>query len=167
VADSVVPRLKSGAPATSPVRVWPEMRAFLWVALSVFCISVLAQLFFISMVHYSVREFFSQARRSEMFLMTTCINLVNGCFAGYLACRMKLRERRWRARQQEVTGYLNHHVRNALSSIQYAAIRTNDAKSIAICNESVRRIVDALATAETGIPHNDEFIQFQERLKAS
>jgi hypothetical protein len=153
--------------ANAIIELWSETRAFLVVALSVFTISVFAQLFFIRMMHASLAEFFVVHKRTEMFLMTTSINLVNGLIAGYLASRAKSREHRWRARQQEVTGYLNHHVRNALCSIQYAASITKDVKAIETCNESVKRIVDALKAAENGIPQTDEFRRFQQKLKVS
>jgi hypothetical protein len=167
IADSVMTHVrKERQPGDPTVDYWGETRAFVWVALSVFAISVFAQLVFIRMMHPTLADFFGLRRRTEMFLMTTAINLVNGFVAGYLAMRVKNRDRRWRARQREVNGYLNHHVRNALSSIQYAASCTKDQKAIDTCNESIRRIVSALATAEKGIPQNDEFRQFQERLKA-
>ena len=167
IADSVMTHVAKDRLSGDPsVDYWGETRAFLWVAISVFAISVFAQFVFIRMMHPSLADFFSMHRRTEMFLMTASINLVNGFVAGYLAMRAKNRERRWRARQKEVAGYLNHHVRNALSSIQYAALRTKDEKAIDTCSESIRRIVNALATAEKGIPQDDEFRQFQERLKA-
>jgi hypothetical protein len=168
IAESVMVRIAGERRAESScLNIWKEMRAFLWVAIAVFAISVFAQLLFIRMMHTSFADFFSQPRRTEMFLMTTCINLVNGFIAGYLALRAKHRERRWRVRHQEVTGYLNHHVRNALCSIQYVASSTENEKVVQTCNDSVRRIVEALVTAEKGIPQDDEFRQFQRRLKVS
>jgi hypothetical protein len=119
------------------------------------------------MMHPSFADFFSRPIRTEMFLLTTSINLVNGFIAGYLALWAKYREHRWRARQREVSGYLNHHVRNALCSIQLAASTTDDPKTIQTCNESIKRIIDALKTADSGIPREDEFRRFQERMKVS
>lgn len=168
VAESVMTRVsRSKRVGRAALDLWDSARAFLWVAVAVFTISVFAQLFFICMMHPSLTEFFSNARRTDMFLMTTAINLVNGFVAGYLAMRAKHREHRWRVRHQEVTGYLNHHVRNALCSIQYAASSTKDQTVVRTCNDSIRRIVDALVTAEKGIPQDDAFLKFQERRKVS
>jgi hypothetical protein len=168
IADSVIMRVsRRRRVAAAAINVWTETRAFLLVALSVFTISVFAQLVFIRMMHPSLTDFFVVHKRTEMFLMTTSINLVNGLIAGYLASRIKSREHHWRTRQQEMTGYLNHHVRNAMCSIQYAALCTKNEQAIDTCNESVRRIVDALKTAENGIPQTDEFRQFQQKLKVS
>jgi hypothetical protein len=168
VAGGVVSQIaKRDRTAVKPLDAWSETRAFIWVALAVFTISVFAQLLFIRMTHASFADFFSQPRRTDMFLMATSINLVNGFVAGYLASRAKNRERRWRVRQQEMTGYLNHHVRNALVSIQYAASCTKDDRVVNTCNKSIRRIVDALTTAERGIPQDDEFRTFQQPRKVS
>jgi hypothetical protein len=168
VIDSVVTQASKRRRATNAVlNIWQETRSFIWVALAVFAISVFAQLVFIRLNHASFREFFALHRRAEMFVLTASINLVNGFIAGYLAMRVKYREHHWRARQQEVTGYLNHHVRNALCSIQFAASCTKDEMAIQTCNESIKRIVDALKAAENGIPREDEFLQFQERRKVS
>jgi hypothetical protein len=169
IADSVISRVaanKRGSRGSVP-NVWAEVRTFLWVALSVFTISVFAQLVFVRMMHPSFADFFARPIRTEMFLLTTSINLVNGFIAGYLALWAKYREHRWRARQREVSGYLNHHVRNALCSIQLAASTTDDPKTIQTCNESIKRIIDALKTADSGIPREDEFRRFQERMKVS
>jgi hypothetical protein len=166
VTDSVVERATKES-NDQVLRVWAEVRAFVWVALAVFAISVFAQLVFARMMHPSFREFFALHRRAEMFVMTTCLNLVNGFIAGYLAMRVKYREHHWRTRHEEVTGYLNHHVRNALCSIQFAAACTEDETAIHTCNESIKRIVNALKAAENGIPPEDEFLRFQERLKVS
>lgn len=140
---------------------------FVSVALAVFVLSVAAQMFFIYMTHPSFAEFFSMPRRTDMFLVTTGINLVNAIVAGLLARRAKLKEQRWQAHHDEVTGYLNHHVRNGLTAIQLAASCTKDQRVVGVCNESVQRIVKALVTAENGIPQDDEFLKFQNGERAA
>lgn len=137
-------------------------RTFVSVALTVFVVSVAAHLAGIRMMHESLAYFFSGARRTEMFLLAAGVNLLNALVAGWLAHRAKVKEERWQARHEELTGYLNHHVRNGLCSIQLAASCTKDQNVVRICNESVERIVSALVTAQEGIPQDDEFLRFQQ-----
>jgi hypothetical protein len=142
-------------------------RTFVSVGIAVFVVSVAAQLACIRIMHESFAQFFSAPRRTEMFLMTSAVNLVNATIAGWLAHRAKVKDERWQARHQELTGYLNHHVRNGLCSIQLAASCTKDQNVVSICNESVQRIVNALVTAQEGIPQDDEFLRFQQDRAAS
>ncbi|MCU1305466.1 MAG: hypothetical protein JWN45_161 [Acidobacteriaceae bacterium] len=74
---------------------------------------------------------------------------INSLVAGYLVYRIRkirgsLKIKEEQEREQE--RFLNHHVRNALSSLQYAAHVTSDDKIIETCESAIERIVWALSS---------------------
>ncbi len=138
-------------------------RHFVTVALIVFLFSVTAELICIGLFPGSFVRWVEQPRRDWLVAAIIIVNLLNATLAGWLSSRMRKTAELWRMserRRHETAGYLNHHVRNALSVIQYAAYQTKDPIAIGRCNQAVDRIVRALVTAEEGIPEDDEFRTF-------
>jgi len=79
--------------------------------------------------------------------LTMAWNAGAGFFAGWFAMKSFDRERERRkniAERLKMIGDLNHHVRNALQSIQLSAYSTQDQEIIASVGDSVQRIEWAL-----------------------
>jgi hypothetical protein len=79
--------------------------------------------------------------------LSTAWNAVAGFAAGWFAMKTFDRERERRrniAERLKMIGDLNHHVRNALQSIQLSAYSTQDQEIIASVGDSVQRIEWAL-----------------------
>jgi hypothetical protein len=79
--------------------------------------------------------------------LTMAWNAVAGFAAGWFAMKTFDRERERRrniAERLKMIGDLNHHVRNALQSIQLSAYSTQDQEIIASVGDSVQRIEWAL-----------------------
>ena len=90
-------------------------------------------------------KFFNGHRRPRQ--LTTIFNAVAGFAAGWFAMKTFDRERERRrniAQRLKMIGDLNHHVRNALQSIQLSAYSTQDQEIIASVGDSVQRIEWAL-----------------------
>jgi hypothetical protein len=84
-------------------------------------------------------------KRSSRLLMAW--NAAAGFAAGWIAMRALDTERERRksiAQRLKMIGDLNHHVRNALQSIQFSAYSTQDQEIIASVGDSVQRIEWAL-----------------------
>ena len=129
------------------------------IAALVFAFSVLAELLSIHIVLGSVEAWLYHPRRLLLLTSMFAVNLLNAAVAGYLAYRMRHAEQRCDRNERErlvASRYLNHHVRNALSAIQYAACLTKDEYAVRICEGSIARIVRALTTADRGVPESDE-----------
>ena len=85
--------------------------------------------------------------RRERPKLTMAWNATAGFVAGWLAMKSFDRERERRrhiAERLKMIGDLNHHVRNALQSIQLSAYSTQDQAIIASVGDSVQRIEWAL-----------------------
>jgi hypothetical protein len=115
----------------------------------VFLGGVSLELILIGMLPGSFKSWFALPDRPSEFAARIGMQLINALVAGYLAYRvrkirgsMKLKEEE--AKEQE--RFLNHHVRNALSSLQYAAHVTSDEKIIETCESAIERIVWALSS---------------------
>ncbi len=79
--------------------------------------------------------------------LTMAWNATAGFFAGWFAMKSLDRERERRKNIEDrlkMIGNLNHHVRNALQSIQLSAYSTQDQEIIASVGDSVQRIEWAL-----------------------
>src|SRR4051812_41795409 len=90
-------------------------------------------------------KFFNGRRRPRQ--LTMAWNAVAGFAAGWFAMKSLDRERERRkniAERLKMIGDLNHHVRNALQSIQLSAYSTHDQEIIASVGDSVQRIEWAL-----------------------
>ena len=86
-------------------------------------------------------------RRGRAPKLTMAWNAVAGFAAGWFAMKSIDRERERRkniAERLKMIGDLNHHVRNALQSIQLSAYSTHDQEIIASVGDSVQRIEWAL-----------------------
>jgi len=130
-------------------------RPFLQIAGPVLAFSVLTELLCIQLVRGPVLQWLERPHRAVLFASFVVVNLVNALFAGWLATRVKETEALWKEsehRRHEVSGYLNHNIRNALSAIQFAAYITKDPKTIKICDQATARIVNSLKAAEQGLP---------------
>jgi hypothetical protein len=89
-------------------------------------------------------------RRGWLLLFMITVTLLNAAVAAYfshLAAREELLRRQREEQVQQTADFLNHHVRNALTGVQYAAHLTNDPAVIRICDEAVARITNALVAA--------------------
>ena len=124
------------------------------VALSVFAFSVTTELLCIKILRGSLIDWLNHPHRQLLLLSLILVNLLNAATAMYFSSRavraevsLKLRERK----QEEIGIYLNHHLRNALSIVQNAAFLTNDEKTIKLCDEAVRRMVEILVSTEAGV----------------
>jgi hypothetical protein len=92
-----------------------------------------------------VEKLSKHSKRSSKVL--TAWNAIAGFAAGWMAMKMieGARERRKNIAQRlKMIGDLNHHVRNALQSIQLSAYSTQDQAIIASVGDSVQRIEWAL-----------------------
>ena len=90
-------------------------------------------------------KFFARKRRPRQ--LTVVWNATAGFLAGWFAMKSFDRERERRkniAERLKMIGDLNHHVRNALQSIQLSAYSTHDQEIIASVGDSVQRIEWAL-----------------------
>jgi hypothetical protein len=86
-------------------------------------------------------------RKERPRQLTTAWNAGAGFVAGWFAMKSFDRERERRknmAERLKMIGELNHHVRNALQSIQLSAYSTQDQEIIASVGDSVQRIEWAL-----------------------
>lgn len=129
------------------------------IAALVFLSSGVAELLSIHILRGSVEAWLYHPRRFLLLTSILAVNVANAVVAGYLAYRMgRAEQRRERSERERLVAsrYLNHHVRNALSAIQYAASLTKDEYAMRICQDSIGRIVRALITADRGVPESDE-----------
>jgi len=84
-----------------------------------------------------------------LFLFT--VNFFNAAVAAYFSYLAAREDRLRREREQQIqqtASFLNHHVRNALTGVQYAAYLTGDPSVIQICDEAIARITGALTVAQ-------------------
>ena len=126
-------------------------RQALLIAGFVFACSTVAEFLSIDVMAGSFGSWIHHPRRMVLFATMLIVNLTNAAVAGYLATRMRKAQLGWKAsehQRQVTTRYVNHHVRNALSALQYAAFLTRNDQAIEICNESISRIVTALKVAD-------------------
>lgn len=134
-------------------------RKAIQIAVLVFGFSAVAELLSIHIVLGSVEAWLYHPRRFLLLTSMLAVNLLNAVVAGYLAYRMRNAEQLCDLNERErlvTSRYLNHHVRNALSAIQYAAYLTKDEYAVSVCAEAIARIVRALTTADRGVPETDE-----------
>jgi len=121
------------------------------VAGLVFSFSALAELATIQLMYGSLSPWINHPKRSVVLISVLAIDVFNAVIAGLLALavqRSTLLRRQTEESKREMSKYLNHHVRNALCSVQYATHRTSDQQAIQICDEAIHRIVEALAASE-------------------
>lgn len=140
-------------------------RQELCIAAFVFTCSAVAELLTVHLVTGSISVWLDHPRRLAVLAIMLVVNLLNAVVAGYLASAMRDANLRWHSSEEErrfTSEYVNHHVRNALTSLQYAAYLTQDAKVMGICDESIARIVTALVAADHGIPQTDQLRKFNE-----
>ncbi|MCU1284576.1 MAG: hypothetical protein JWO13_926 [Acidobacteriales bacterium] len=119
------------------------------VGLGVFSVGVSLELLLIALLPGSFAAWFALPDRPIEFAARICMQAVSGIVCGYLAHRagQMLRSLKIKEQQaQEQERFLNHHVRNALSSLQYAAHLTKDVETIETCDSAVERIVWALSS---------------------
>ena len=124
------------------------------IALSVFAFSVTAELACIKILRGSLSDWLNHPHRRLLLLSLILVNLLNAVTSMYFCSRtvraevsLRLRERK----QEQVSVYLNHHLRNALSIVQNAAFLTNDEQTVKQCDEAVERIVSVLVSHEAGL----------------
>jgi hypothetical protein len=125
----------------------------LLVAGFVFACSAVAELLSIDIMAGSFGSWVHHPRRMVLLATMVVVNLTNAVVAGYLVSRMRQAQLAWKQsehQRQAASHYLNHHVRNALSALQYSAFLTKNDQAIEICNESISRIVAALIAADSG-----------------
>ncbi len=124
------------------------------IAFSVFVFSVATELLCIRMLRGSLSDWLHHPHRLLLLLSMVLVNLVNAATAMYVGSRavraevrLKLREQK----QQQMSVYLNRHLRDALSTVQNASFLTNDEQTIKLCREAVTRIAHVLVSAEAGL----------------
>jgi hypothetical protein len=119
------------------------------IGVCVFLIGVALELVLIALLPGSFAGWFALPDRSYEFAARIAMHVVGALVAGFLVHRirkirgsLKVKEEQERERER----FLNHHVRNALSSLQYAAHVTSDEKIIETCESAIERIVWALSS---------------------
>jgi hypothetical protein len=119
------------------------------IGVCVFLVGVALELVLIGLLPGSFSAWFARPDHPFEFAARIGMHLINGLVAGYLSHRirkirgsLKVKEEQERERES----FLNHHVRNALSSLQYAAHVTSDEKIIETCESAIERIVWALSS---------------------
>lgn len=124
------------------------------VAVSVFAFSVTTELLCVKILRGSLIDWLNHPHRQLLLLSMILVNLLNAATAMYFCSRavraevrLNLRERK----QAQVSVYLNHHLRNALSIVQNAAFLTNDEQTIKLCDDAVTRIVQVLVSVEADL----------------
>ena len=124
------------------------------IAISVFTFSVATELLCIRLLRGSLSEWLDHPHRQMLLLSMILVNLVNAATAMYVSSRavraevrLKLRERK----QEQMSLYLNRHLRDALSTVQNASFLTNDEQTLRLCGEAVSRIAQVLVSAEAGL----------------
>ncbi len=124
------------------------------VAVSVFAFSVTAELLCIKILRGSLTDWLNHPHRELLLASMILVNLLNAVTAMYFSSRavtaevsLKLREKK----QEQISVYLNHHLRNALSVVQNAAFLTNDEQTIRLCDDAVTRIVQVLVSTEADL----------------
>lgn len=126
-------------------------RVSLLIGLLVFFFSTTAELAAIQMIHGSLLAWMQHPRRLAVLTTSLAINLLNALIAALLVYWIQQKVfllRRSEQEKHEIAKYLNHHVRNALCSLQYATYGTGDKQAIRICDQAIARIVHALVDAE-------------------
>jgi hypothetical protein len=121
------------------------------VAALVFGFSALAELATIQLMYGSLEPWIHHPKRSVVLATVLAINLFNAVIAALLAVaaqKSTLLRKQTEESKREMSKYLNHHVRNALCSLQYATHRTRDPQAIQMCDQAITRIVEALAASE-------------------
>lgn len=124
------------------------------VAGLVFGFSALAELATIELMYGSLSPWIHHPKRSVVLLTVLAINFFNAVIAALLAVaaqRSFLLRKQTEQNKREMTKYLNHHVRNALCALQYATHRTCDQQAIQICDQAIKRIVEALTASEARV----------------
>jgi hypothetical protein len=119
------------------------------VGVSVFTIGVILEVVLIATLPVDMADWFAQGDHPLRFSVRIGMHLINAIFAGYLVryAQMNLALRKKKERQQlRQEEFLNHHVRNALSSLQYAAYLTSDQRVMETCDSAIERIVWALSS---------------------
>lgn len=72
-------------------------------------------------------------------------NFVEGLVIGLVVFQLnRLREQRMERRMREI-GFLNHHIRNAMQTIELAATEIGDARQRVAVDVSVRRVIETLS----------------------
>ncbi len=131
------------------------------VAFTVFAFSVTAELLCIEILRGSLTDWLNHPHRQLLLVSMILVNLLNAATAMYFCSRavraevsLRLRERK----QEQVSLYLNHHLRNALSIVQNAAFLTNDEQTIKLCDDAVTRIVQVLVSTEADLTDPSAFL---------
>jgi hypothetical protein len=102
----------------------------------------------------ALAEWLHYPHRLFLFPSLIVVNVLNAATAMYFssrAVRAELRLRINEIRQRQIGVYLNQHLRNALTVVQNAAFLTNDAQTIQLCDDAVKRIITVLVSAESGL----------------
>jgi hypothetical protein len=131
---------------------------FLHVAVLVFGSTIAAELLAFEVIYPgSTLDLLHHPARFWLLLFLFTVNLFNATVAAYFSHRAAREELLRRQREQQIqhaNSFLNHHVRNALTGVQYAAYLTDDPSVIQICDEAVSRITGALVAAEHDMAAN-------------
>jgi hypothetical protein len=132
---------------------------FVHTAILVFGSTIAAELLAFEVIYPgSTLDLLRHPARFWLLLFLFVVNLFNATLAAYfshLAAKEELLRRQREQQIQEASSFLNHHVRNALTGVQYAAYLTDDPSVIQICDEAISRITGALVTAERNLSANE------------
>jgi hypothetical protein len=125
---------------------------FLHVAALVFGSTIAAELLAFEVIYPgSTLDLLHHPARFWLLLFLFTVNLLNAVVAAYFSYLAAKEDRLRREREQQIqqtASFLNHHVRNALTGVQYAAYLTDDRAVMQICDEAIARITGALTIAE-------------------
>jgi hypothetical protein len=116
---------------------------------SVFSIGVILEFALVATLPVGMADWFALGDHPLRFSVRIGMHLINAIFAAYLVrfatfnLALRRKKEREHLRQEE---FLNHHVRNALSALQYAAYLTSDQRVMETCDSAIERIVWALSS---------------------
>ena len=121
------------------------------VALGVFFVQTLCEFILISTIPGHFKTWYALPDRHFILAARIFMNVVIAAAAGLLVDHVQHKKeliRRSEELQKQQEAFLNHHVRNALSALQYAAYLTRDGQVVEHCDAAIARIVWALSNAK-------------------
>ena len=128
------------------------------VALGVFIAQAVAEFILLSTIPGHFKTWYALPDRHFILAARLFMAAVVAVAAGLLVERSQRKEEAIRLAeelQKQQEAFLNHHVRNALSALQYAAYLTQDQRVVEHCDAAIARIVWALSNARN-VPEVDD-----------
>ena len=145
-------------------------RSALIVGLAVFIGQVVCELILLSTIPGHFKTWYALPDRHFIFAARLLVAAIVAIGAGLLvdyARRKAELIRRTEELQKQQEAFLNHHVRNALSALQYAAYLTRDKTVVEQCDAAIARIVWALSNAKKADEIDDSHGEWLKGMKTN